>query len=249
MDVKLLGLIGKSLKHSFSKKWFSQKFENEGISNYLYCNFELDSIESFPEFLKSNLNLVGFNVTIPYKESIISYLDDLSNEARLVGAVNCVLVEPGSQKTIGHNTDVYGFASSIKPFVEPKHERALILGNGGAAKAVKFALQNLGIKVLIVTRNPKNENEISYQEVTDNLLKHFLLVVNTTPLGTFPDILEMPPINLNGITKEHIVYDLIYNPSKTLFLQTAEEKGATVFNGYDMLKLQAEKAWQLFKNQ
>lgn len=239
------GLVGKSLQHSFSKAYFEKKFVQLGLSNYSYHNFELEHIAQLPDLLKQQPALKGFNVTIPYKESLLPYLHVLSAEAQAIGAVNCVKIENG--KLSGHNTDVYGFSQSIKPFLDNNHERALVLGTGGASKAVAYALNKLGVDVFFVTRHEKKSaNYFLYNELNAHVLQAFKLVVNTTPLGMFPATNTCPPLPYEHLTALHLAYDLVYNPETTLFLQKAAEKGALVVNGLSMLQLQAEKSWEIW---
>lgn len=242
--MKLYGLIGHPLSHSFSKKYFTEKFEKGKIEGCKYELFDIDSIEKFPSLLNQTTNLKGLNVTIPYKESVIPYLTELSSEAKEIGAVNTIKIE--GDKLIGYNTDYFGFKQSLKPFIEINHERALILGTGGASKAVAYALKSININCLFVSRNPKNDNEISYQDVNEYVIKHHQIIVNTTPIGTFPNIAEKPKIDYNLITSGHLMYDLVYNPAETLFLKEGKQRGAITLNGYQMLQLQAEKAWKIW---
>jgi shikimate dehydrogenase len=238
----IFGLIGKSLAHSFSKDFFTQKFKTEAIpANYRY--FELDEIAKI-ETVFALTNLSGLNVTIPYKEKVIPFLDELSEEASRIQAVNTIAFENG--KKVGYNTDIYGFKQSIKPFLRNIHERALILGTGGASKAVADVLQGLGISVIFLSRNPKTESTFSYTECNEWMVKACKLIVNCTPLGTFPNIEQHPPIPMNWFTDEHLVIDLIYNPEKTLLLQQAEKSGADILNGRSMLQHQALKSWEIW---
>ena len=239
------GLIGKTLSHSFSKKYFEDKFRRENISA-AYENYEIDSIEKFPIIIKENPQLRGLNVTIPYKEKIIPFLDEIDEITKKIGAVNTIKIDPVTKKTKGFNTDYYGFKQSIKPFLESQHQRALILGTGGASKAVKFVLNELGIPTLFVSRNPTKENEISYHEVDSNLMKFYFLIVNTTPLGMYPNENEKPAIDYHLLTNQHLLFDLIYNPTETLFLKEGKKRNAQTVNGISMLKLQAEKAWEIW---
>lgn len=236
------GLIGKSLSHSFSKRFFEKYFEENRIEAK-YENLELSNIEGIETVFRNQFS--GLNITIPYKEQIIPFLDKLSPEAKSIGAVNVVEFKDG--KTIGHNTDAYGFQSSIKPFLTNQHERAIIFGTGGASKAVEFVLKSLGIDVIFVSRNPKG-GQFSYDDVNEYMTKACKLWVNCTPVGTFPNIEDCLPIPFGFLTPEHFVVDLIYNPEKTLLLKKAEEKGAMILNGASMLQHQAIKAWQIWSN-
>ncbi len=236
------GLIGKSLGHSFSKNFFEQKFAGEGIPAS-YENIELSQIDEVKSVLQ-NGGFSGLNVTIPYKQEIIPFLDELTDEAKTIGAVNTVLFRNG--KTIGANTDAHGFHQSIKPFLTNRHERALILGTGGASMAIAYVLKNIGIDVKFVSRNPENENEFSYESINQYMLQAFKLVVNCTPVGTFPNVEECIPFPFEFLTEEHLCVDLIYNPAETKFLRLAKENGATILNGESMLKEQALKSWVLW---
>jgi shikimate dehydrogenase len=237
------GLIGKSLRHSFSKGYFREKFQKEG-SDHSYENFELESIADFPNLLSQNPDIKGLNVTIPYKESIIPYLDDLDPVAREIGAVNTVLISEG--RTEGFNTDVIGFKNSLKPFLKHGMEKALILGTGGASKAVAYVLKYLGINCFFVSREPGDAKTLAYDLLNREAMKQFRLIVNTTPLGTFPDIDEFPKIPYEYLTVDHLLYDLIYNPSETVFLKKGKEMGATTLNGLGMLKSQAEASYKIW---
>lgn len=240
--MKHFGLIGYPLSHSFSKKYFTDKFEKETIdANYI--NIEIEKLINL-DFIKAN-GLSGFNITIPHKENIIPFLSSIDDSAKNVGAVNTVkILEDGS--TIGYNTDVFGFSQSIKPFLESHHERALILGTGGASKAVAYVLKNLGISILYASRNPSKENQIPYTDINDYVLNAHKLIINTTPLGTFPNAESYPPIPYSFLSAEHLLYDLTYNPSETMFLKKGREQGSKTMNGLSMLQLQAEKAWEIW---
>ena len=244
--MNIYGLIGHPLTHSFSKNYFTEKFKKEGINDVVYELFDIDRIEHLPEIISNTSNLKGLNVTIPYKEMVLPYLTELSAEAKKIGAVNTIKIE--GEKIMGYNTDYDGFKQSLKPFIEITHERALILGTGGASKAVYHALNDLNIQCLFVSRSPKNENQISYEEVNEYVMKHHQIIVNTTPLGTFPNIEDKPNIDYNGITSNHLLYDLVYNPQATAFLKEGKNKNATILNGLQMLQLQAEKAWKIWKD-
>lgn len=244
LAMNLYGLIGHPLSHSFSKKYFTEKFEKENITDSKYELFDIDHINKLKSVLEENSNLKGLNVTIPYKEDVIPFLTKLSAEAKEIGAVNTIKID--GNILIGHNTDYFGFKQSLKPFIEINHERALILGTGGASKAVAYALKSININCLFVSRNPKNENEISYDEVNKYVIKHHQIIVNTTPVGTFPNVNEKPLIDYDAITSNHLLYDLVYNPTETIFLKKGKEKGAITINGYQMLQLQAEKAWEIW---
>lgn len=237
------GLIGKHLSHSFSKKYFSEKFEKEQLP-HTYSLYELKEIGELPGLVKSNPGLRGLNVTIPYKETVIPLLDELSNEARMAGAVNTILLSTGRSK--GFNTDIYGFSNSIKPFLEPHHQRALILGSGGSSRAVAAVFDSLGIDYFFVSREKTGKKFFSYSDLNEHVLNAFKLIVNCTPVGMYPDTGNAPQISYQYLTAQHFLYDLIYNPAETLFLTRGKEKGARVMNGLDMLKLQAERSWQIW---
>lgn len=237
------GLIGKSLSHSFSKSFFEHFFVENQIKAS-FQNFELNAINEVGKVFEQNLK--GCCVTIPYKEQIIPFLDQLSDEANEIGAVNVIRFD-GSKK-IGHNSDAFGFQQSIKPFLTNKHERAIVLGTGGASKAVTYVLRKIGIDVIFVTRNPLSDKEFSYADVNENMISACKLIVNCTPLGTFPNVNDKIELPYQFLGEEHLVVDLIYNPEKTPFLKTAELNGATILNGSSMLKHQALKAWEVWNN-
>ncbi|MGH2666346.1 shikimate dehydrogenase family protein [Flavobacterium sp.] len=245
--MKKLGLLGKSIGYSFSRNYFSDKFKNEGLANiFIYENYEIDSIEKFSDIFKSNPDLVGLNVTIPYKEAVIPFLDELSENARQIGAVNTIKITPEG-KLIGYNTDYFGFLQSLKPLLKKHHTKALLLGTGGAAKAVAYGLNEIGIDSKFVSRQ-SGENCITYDELTNEVFQECQIIINCTPLGTFPKIELFPDIPYHFLTQNHIAFDLIYNPEKTEFLKKAENKGAVIKNGYEMLVFQAEKAWKIWNN-
>lgn len=238
---KLFGLIGYPLEHSFSKKYFTQKFEKEKI-NARYENFPLKSIREFPELIKNN-SFSGMNVTIPYKQEVIPYLDELSDEAAKIGAVNTIRFMGG--KLQGNNTDCHGFEMSLLPFLKPNHQKALVLGTGGASKAVVYVLDKLGISWKYVSRNPV-EGGYTYGELTREIVESYPVIINTSPLGMYPKTDSCPELDYEGITSGHLLYDLVYNPEETLFLKKGKEKGAAIKNGLEMLYLQAEKAWEIW---
>ncbi len=247
---KILGLIGYPLSHSFSKKYFTEKFENELIKGFIYNNYSIEKIEFLKSVIEENPTLIGLNVTIPYKQTIIPFLDELDTSAKEVGAVNCVKIKriDAAIYTIGFNTDVIGFKQSIKPFLEFQHEKALILGTGGASKAVYYVLKNIGIDCYFVTRKKEtnNSNVFTYDDLNENILNAFKLIVNTTPLGTYPNVEEYPNIPYSMISTNHLLYDLVYNPSETAFLRKGKQQGASIVNGMSMLKIQAEEAWRIW---
>lgn len=241
--MKKYGLIGKNISYSFSRGYFKEKFERQHIEA-TYENFDLKNLDVFPEILEQNPELRGLNVTIPYKQEIIPFLDEIDIEASEIGAVNTIKIKL-TGKTEGYNTDYYGFLKSLKPHLNSHHDKALILGTGGASKAVVYALNKLGIESKFVSRNP-SPDAFSYEELDENVLSQYAVIVNCTPLGTFPDISEMPPIPVSAITSKHLVFDLIYNPSVTRLMELSRQNGAVVINGMKMLELQAEKAWEIW---
>ena len=242
--MKQYGLIGKTLDHSFSKSYFENKFITQHIQNASYSNFPLESIDEFKSLIKKK-TFSGLNITIPYKTSIIPFLDELSEEAKSIGAVNTIHFK--NDKLIGYNTDYIGFLNAIKPFLKNTMEQALILGTGGASKAVVFALKKIGIKCSCVSRLP-NEQQWNYDQLNDLILKHHLLIVNTTPLGTIPNINECPNIPYQFITEKHLLVDLVYNPEETLFLKKGRKNLANILNGKSMLIHQAEEAWKIWNS-
>lgn len=242
-EQKVFGLVGKSIAHSFSKKYFTERFEKDGIGHYSYQNFDIDDIAKFPQIIKDNPNLGGLNVTIPYKESVIPYLNKLSKKAAKIGAVNTIRFKNGKLK--GYNTDCYGFEESLYPLLQSHHKKALILGTGGASKAVAFALEQLDILYSFVSRQADG-NTINYDRINATTFDNYQIVINCTPLGMSPDVDGFPPLPYEHFTKKHIAYDLIYNPEETLFLKQAKAHGAVTKNGHEMLLLQAEKAWKIW---
>lgn len=243
--MNLYGLIGFPLGHSFSKQYFSEKFQKENFRECAYENFEIPDITLLHEIRAAHPNLKGLNVTIPYKESVMPLLDEIDQEAAVIGSVNCIKIQAdGSMK--GYNTDAYGFYHSVKPFLENKYERALILGTGGSSKAVHYVLSRLGLKVFHATRQPSQPNHIHYNDLSPDNIKHFPLIINSTPLGMYPQLEDCPPIPYEALSPNHFLYDLIYNPTETLFLKQGRERGAHTSNGLLMLQLQAEKSWQLW---
>lgn len=243
---KVYGLIGKSLSHSFSKQFFNDYFEQNNIDGQ-YCNFELQEISEIRNILKND-EIFGLNVTIPYKTEVIPFLDELGDEAKAVGAVNTIrFYEKGGKRiSKGYNTDIIGFRNSIKPFLKNHHERALILGTGGASKAVAHVLEGIGLDCLFVSRNKSGLAHLSYEELNNYVIDSHLLIVNTTPLGTAPNVTDKPLLPYEYIGEKHLCYDLIYNPAKTAFLKEAEKQGAMIQNGHDMLKIQALSAWKIW---
>ncbi|WP_394750045.1 shikimate dehydrogenase family protein [Spongiimicrobium salis] len=239
------GLIGKNIAYSFSRGYFAEKFQQLGLHHYHYDNFDLQHIELLPKILADNKNLKGLNVTIPYKESVLPYLASLDEEAEQIGAVNTIKFTPEGLK--GYNTDVHGFKASLLPFLKPQHKKALILGTGGASKAVAFVFKSLHIPYLFVSRN-RGKHKISYADLDAKQLASHTIIVNCTPLGTSPNIEEKPAIPYEHIGTDHLLFDLIYNPEKTAFLKEGESQGARIANGHRMLQLQAEKAWEIWRS-
>lgn len=239
------GLIGKDIEYSFSRNYFTHKFKNLGLTNYVYVNFDYQNIEEFKTTLKNNSNIKGCNVTIPYKESIIPFLTSLDAKAKAIGAVNTIkFTENG---LIGYNTDAYGFKKSIEPHLKKHHTKALILGTGGASKAVKYVLEELGIVCTYVSRTAK-ENQFTYTDLNKNKIEEHSVIVNCSPLGTHPNVTEKPAIPYEYLTKNHLLFDLIYNPEKTAFLSAGQAQGAAISNGQHMLEHQAEESWRIWNS-
>ena len=235
------GLIGRNISYSFSAEFFNKKFDKQNISDAVYEIFDLKEIEEVQKIFRDK-SLKGINVTIPYKEKIKKYLDEISPEAAEIGAVNCISINQGIKK--GYNTDVYGFEESLKPLLNKQHRAALILGSGGASTAVAYVLRKLGIDYKIVSR----KGEFSYKNLNREIIENHQLIINCTPLGTFPEINSKPEIPYEFLNSEHFLYDLVYNPEQTLFLTLAKSRGAQIKNGLEMLKLQAEKSWEIWSH-
>lgn len=245
--MRTFGLVGYPLTHSFSQKYFSEKFRSSGIADAQYLNFSIDTIEKFPDLLREHPDLVGMNVTIPYKEKVIDFLDELDESVKFIGACNCIHIKDGKLK--GYNTDYIGFKLSLLKKLKPHHTHALVLGEGGAAKAVNYALKTLGIEFLTVSRRGiESPGTIQYDQMNDELMEQFTLIINTTPLGMAPNIETAPSIPYHAITNRYYLYDLVYNPEKTLFLKLGEEKGASIENGMEMLTIQAEEGWKIWNS-
>ena len=240
------GLIGYPLGHSFSISYFNEKFENEHI-NAEYINFEMPSIDDFLEVLAMNPELKGLNVTIPYKEKVMQFLDQVSPEARAIGAVNVIKVETKGGKTqlLGFNSDVIGFTESIKPMLMPYHKKALVLGTGGASKAIAYSLKQLGVDPVFVSRYQR-PGTIQYETITPEVVKEYNVIVNCTPCGMFPHSDQCPNLPYEAMDNHTILYDLIYNPDKTLFMRKGAKYGAKVKNGLEMLLLQAFASWEFW---
>jgi shikimate dehydrogenase len=239
------GLIGRSLSHSFSPSYFAQKFERENRIDDAYLAYEMDNLENFKQWFLSN-ELAGVNVTFPYKEEIIKHLDRLDGDAQAIGAVNCIANQGG--ELVGYNTDAPAFAKSIAPFLENKFERALIMGTGGAAKAVEHALKRWSMPVFYLTRQPREANHLASTDLTGANLPFFKLIINCTPVGTYPNVNEAPELPYESIDASFLLYDLVYNPPMTLFLNRGKARGAQVMNGAKMLELQAEMSWTIWSN-
>ncbi|MDR6967236.1 shikimate dehydrogenase [Flavobacterium arsenatis] len=241
---KQYGLVGRNISYSFSKAYFAEKFERENYKNHTYENFDIQEIFEFPGILKNNPDLKGLNVTIPYKEVVIPFLDKMSKNALKIGAVNTIKFT-SSGKTKGYNTDFYGFKKSLQPILKPHHQKALILGTGGASKAVAYALRLLGITYIFASREA-SEKTITYEQIHASTFEEYQIIINCTPLGTSPNVEVCPAIPYQYFSEKHIAYDLIYNPEETLFLKKAKENGAVTKNGHEMLVFQAEKAWKIW---
>lgn len=243
--MRLFGLIGYPLGHSFSKKFFSAKFEEENIDAQ-YNLYELDDISKFTQLI-NDVRLDGLNVTIPYKEKVITFMDELDDTAAKIGAVNVIKFtwEGNTLKLKGFNSDAIGFENSLLPFLKPCHQKALILGTGGASKAINYVLNKLGIKTLFVSRT-KGENRITYSELSQEIMADYKLIINASPVGTYPHINECPDIPYQSITDDHLLYDVVYNPAETLFMKKGIERGAQAINGEQMLIGQAIAAWEIW---
>ena len=242
--MKEYGIIGYPLAHSFSEKYFSEKFKKEGIPSSSYTPYPLQSINEFPALLEQHPGLMGLSVTIPYKQQVLQYLNDISNIPGGLNACNSIRIRDGELK--GYNTDIVGFEKALLPHLKEQHSQALILGNGGAATAVKYVLQKLRISFTQVSRNPAEGVRLTYAGLDEKTIKENGLIINTTPLGTFPAVNECADIPYQYLTPRHLLFDLVYNPAKTLFLQKGEDRGAAIVNGYMMLVLQAEESWKIW---
>lgn len=240
-DPKEFGLIGRNISYSFSKKYFEEKFKKLFLQNHSYELFSLENIEEFTRLLEQH-HFTGLNVTIPFKTEVIPFLDELSEEAQEIGAVNCIHFKNG--KKMGYNTDAFGFEKTLEIHKKPHHQSALILGNGGAAKAVQYVLKKHKISFQIVSR----KTELHFENLTEQQVAEHTLIIQTTPVGTFPNISESVKFPFNALTNKHLIIDLIYNPTYTEFIKRATEYGATTLNGYFMLEQQAEKAWKIWNN-
>lgn len=245
--MKKYGLIGFPLTHSFSKRFFTEKFEKENV-DASYENFEIEEISWFPEVVRNNPELIGLNVTIPHKQGVIPFLDELDEAAEKVGAVNTVKIsrQGGHIHLKGFNTDTWGFETTLKPLLKSHHTKALILGTGGASKAIKYVLNKLGIGFISASIEELQENEIRYEDINEKMLAERLLIINATPLGTYPKVETFPPIPYEFLTEKHLLFDLVYNPETTQFMEKGKNKGAVVKNGYEMLVQQALKSYEIW---
>jgi shikimate dehydrogenase len=248
--MRKFGLIGFPLGHSFSKQYFTNKFINESIHDCSYDNYELKNLHAIKDLILNDPEICGLNITIPYKSEIIKYLDDADNESVEIGAVNVIKISYKNESPFlkGFNTDIFGFKESLTPYLHGDGiKRAVILGTGGSAKAIDYVLKKLGIEIVHVSRI-SGEGAISYNELTDKMLIENQLIVNTTPLGMFPNINDKPDLNYNCLNENHILFDLIYNPALTSFLKMGKERGCKLIGGLEMLYLQAEKSWEIWNN-
>lgn len=245
--MRKFGLIGFPLTHSFSKIHFTEKFETDQISNCKYELYSIAEVREIVDLIEREPSLCGLNVTIPHKVNIMPFLHEVDGDAMEIGAVNCIKIEQKGETPFltGYNTDVYGFAESLKPLLEKQHQKALIFGDGGAAKAVKYVLKKLNIPYLVVVRNP-TPGAILYSAITKEILVDYKLLINTTPLGMLPNLESFPPIPYQFIDESHLAYDLVYNPDETAFLTKAKAQGAKIKNGLEMLYLQAERSWYVW---
>ena len=238
--MRTFGLIGKTLSHSFSEVYFNEKFLKEDISDAEYKNFELNNISEFTDLI-SKMKLSGLNVTIPYKESVIPFLDELTPQAKAIGAVNTIQFK--DNKLIGHNTDTIGFSQSIYPFLNERN-KALILGNGGASKAIQYALKTLNIEYKIVSR----KSSFDYSDISSKTIGYYDIIINTTPLGTYPKIADFPQIPYKELNENHLLFDVIYNPRESAFLRFGKTKNCSIKNGLGMLEIQAESSWNIWNS-
>lgn len=245
--MRTFGIIGFPLSHSFSQRYFTEKFEKEGIKDAVFKNFSIENIEALKDVLQNNPALKGLAVTIPYKKAVLPYLSHATDTVQEMGACNCIKIS--NDKLFGYNTDVIGFEESFVKYLENFHSKALILGTGGAAAAIEFVLKKLRIDYRFVSRTASAERNIfSYEDLNDDVMKEYNIIINCTPLGTYPKVDECPAIPYDLLTSNHYLFDLVYNPSKTKFLQQGEAKGATIQNGYEMLVIQAEENWNIWNS-
>ncbi len=241
--MRLFGLLGYPLTHSFSQKYFTEKFQQLGITDAAYENFSIPNIQELKQILSSRKELQGFNITIPYKKAVLDFLQEVSDPVKKMGACNCVKIVSGKLK--GYNTDVVGFQKSLEPFLKPHHQKALILGTGGASAAVEYVFQQLQIPCLFVSRTASS-NAISYQDLSKEIIETHQLIINTSPLGMYPNLDDCPAIPYQYLTAQHHLFDLIYNPTETKFLSLGRQQGASIQNGFEMLILQAEESWRIW---
>jgi shikimate dehydrogenase len=246
--MKRYGLIGYPLSHSFSARYFAEKFSREGLADCVYETFPIEHIELITHIINAHDDLQGFNVTIPYKQAIIQYLNSIEDSAQCIGAVNTVKITRNgcNYQLKGYNTDAYGFHSSLEPLLG-KNRIALVLGTGGASKAVAFVLDQLGFQTTFVSRNPGKKDQIAYHDLSPEIIARTGVIINTSPLGMFPNTNSYPPIPYEALTPDHLLYDLVYNPGETMFMTKGKSMGAMVVNGIQMLHLQADKAWEIWK--
>jgi shikimate dehydrogenase len=242
--LRLFGLIGYPLSHSFSKKYFTKKFEQEGLTDCRYELFPIASINELPEILMNHPKLEGLNVTVPYKRQVLPFLHSSKNIPEGIDACNCIHIKEG--KLFGFNTDIIGFEKSFTPLLKPHHKKVLVLGNGGAAAAVLFVLKKLFIDCIVVSRELHDNSSLTYNDIDEQLMNEYNIIINTTPLGMSPNENSYPPIPYQFISQDHLLYDLVYNPAKTLFLQKGKEHGAAIKNGEEMLNLQAGESWKIW---
>lgn len=241
------GLLGKDISYSFSRKYFTEKFAELGLNNFKYNNFDIPEIEEFPFLLYHREHeFGGINVTIPYKQAVMKYLHEISDDAKKIGAVNTIKINDDNQ-LIGYNTDFYGFQKSIEPLLKSHHKKALILGTGGASKAVAYAFDQMNIDYKFVSRKV-DEDMFLYSVLTNEIMGEYAIIVNCSPIGTHPNVNEAPNVPYEFITESHLLFDLIYNPAETKFLQEGKKRGATIKNGLEMLELQAEKSWEIWNS-
>lgn len=242
--MNLYGLIGFPLGHSFSKQYFTEKFEKEGIHDCRFEAFPIESINEFPSLVQNNPSLKGLSVTIPYKEQVLQFADDISEEVKAIGATNSIRISNG--KLTAYNTDIIGFEKSFITLLQPHHTKALLLGTGGASKAVQYVLKKLGIEFLVVTRNKQHNGQVTYDDIDETMMKDCPVIINCSPVGMFPNDTAAPALPYQFIAAGHYLYDLVYKPAETLFLKKGKERGAAVQNGYQMLLLQAEESWRIW---
>ena len=245
--MRLFALIGFPLTHSFSENYFTEKFTREGITDAAFKTFSFEQIDDLKTILAENINLEGFCITIPHKKAILDFLNNSTSAVKVMGACNCVRIKNG--KLFGHNTDVIGFEQSFVPMLKPNHTRALVLGTGGASAAVEYVLRKRNIDYLLVSRTKKDEqNHLTYEEVDDAIINQYSVIINASPVGTYPSIDEAPNLPYHLLTPQHYLFDLVYNPAETMFLKLGKEQGAAIKNGYDMLILQGEENWKIWND-